>query len=183
MIPEAGLLPDLSRTIRLPSEAGLLPECSATIQRRASPGLSEWSPKPGCSRTIRLLPEVGISLSPETAQGLSTKARTYLYDNNNNNVRKGKPSPHLHPGLTLLITIQMTHSEHDWSISPPGGGGGGGAGISPLTDVGLPSIRSQHKLTFPAPTRAALLSMVRVTTDNARDHSRWHAIFPGFTPP
>ena len=91
------------RTVRLLSEAGVLPDCSVTIQFWDSPGLSEWSPKPGCSRTIRLLPEVGLSLSPETAQGLSTKARTYLYDNYNNNVRKDKPSPHTHSWLQYIV--------------------------------------------------------------------------------
>ena len=89
-------MPGLSRTIRLLSEAGLLPDCSATIRSRASPGLSKWSPKPACSRTIWLLSEVGLSFTPETAQGLSTKAKTYLFNNYNTNIRKDKLSPHTH---------------------------------------------------------------------------------------
>ena len=109
-------------------EAGLLPDYPTTIRCRASPGLFGHYPKPGfartvwplyevgllpdCpndSRTIWLLSEVGLSVTPETAQGLSAKARTYLYDNYNTNVRKDKLSPHTH---TLLIPTHMTRSEH-----------------------------------------------------------------------
>ena len=116
---------------------GLLPECLATIRSRACPGLSEWSPKPGCSPTIRLLSEVGLSLTPETAQGLSTKARTYLCNNYNTNVRKDKLSPHTHTPNTNTYDTQWTRFMD----------------ISPLTNVCLSPIKSEHKLTLPAPTR------------------------------
>ena len=86
------LMPGLSWTVRLLSEAGPLLDRSATLRSRASHGLFGHYTVPGFSQTIRMISQAGLlpnhPATPETAQGLSTKARTYLYDNYNNNVPK-----------------------------------------------------------------------------------------------
>ena len=153
-------MPGLSRTVWPLPAAGLLLDCSATIWRRASPGLSALSPKPSCSRAIRLLSEVGLSLTPETAHGPSTKARTYLYGIYNIIAQKDKLSPHTHSWYKYIWHAVNTLYKS-------------------LTNIGLFPVKSEHKLTLPAPSRAALASMTRVTKDDARDPSRWHTIFPG----
>ena len=103
-------MPGLSRTVRPLSEAGVLLDCSATIRSRSSPGMFEWSPKLGCSRTIWLISEVGLSFTPETAQGLSTKAKTYLINNYNTNIWKDKLSPHTHTPIRAQTDFPHTNS-------------------------------------------------------------------------
>ena len=76
------------------SEAGLLPDYPTGIQSRAVPGLSGDYPKLGFSWTIRLTSEVGQSLTPETAQGLSTKAKTYIFNDYKYDIWTDKLSPH-----------------------------------------------------------------------------------------
>ena len=88
---------------------GLLPDYPATIRCRASPGLFGHYAKPDFSWTVQMiseagllpdypatLSEVGLFLTPETAQDLSMKAKTYLFNNYNTNIRKDKLSQHTH---------------------------------------------------------------------------------------
>ena len=143
-------MPGLSRTVRPLPEAGLLPDCPNDPRSR------------GCSRTIRLLSEVRLSLTLETAQGLSRRQErvyfvfTILTYEKTSSLRTHTPDANTYDTQWTRFMV-----------------------ISPLTNVGLFPIKSEHKLTLPAPTRAAVASMERVTKDDARDPSKWHVIFPG----
>ena len=75
-------------------EAGLLPDYPTDTRSRAVPRLSGEYPKSGFSLAIQLISEVGLSLTPETVQGLSTKAKTYLYNDYRYDIWKDKLSPH-----------------------------------------------------------------------------------------
>ena len=153
-------------------EAGLLPGYPTTIRCRASPGPFGHYPKSGFSRTVQLLYDAGLlpdcpndprsraalglsGYSPKSGFPLLPRLRAAFLRRQERIVMvftilsHGKTSSlHTH---TLLIQIHMTYSEHP-----------------SLTNIGLFPV----KLTLPAPSRAALASMARVTKDDARDPSR-----------
>ena len=146
------------------SEAGLLPGYPNDIRSRATPGLSDWYPKPGCSPTIWQLSEVGLlsgypaymrsrAITPETVLGLSTKAKTYVYNDYKYDTWNDKLSLHTNS------STHMIYSEHALYISP------------------LHEIREQTDFSHPNSSGATVKA--RVTKDDARDPSKWYTIFPG----
>ena len=163
-----------SRTIRSPAEAWLLPDYPTDIRSRAIPGLSGEYPKSGFSRTIWQLSEGG--LLPDYPTTIRSRATTHswdcarpFYEGKNvyilkiTNMREGK--------ICSFLTQTSEINTYDTQCT---------RFISPLHNVGPSSMKSENKLTFPTRTLSGATVKARVTKDNARDPSRWHAIFPCF---
>ena len=150
MIPEAGLLPGYPttipcraspgpfghyskpgyfRTVRLLYDVGLLPDCLNYPRSRAAPGLSGYSPKSG----FPLLPRLRKAF-------LRRQERIFMVFTILSHSKTSSLRTHSWYKY-IRHTVNMIYE------SPP------------LTHVGLFPIKSEHKLTLPAPSRAALPSM------------------------